>query len=350
MRVAAVAGLALALAGGCGGGSAAPDRSVEQPGPYAAGTRRLVATDAARGRTLTMQAWYPTDAVATDVAIETLEEEPHRTQYAELLAAAPACPSRTLPVALDAAPAAGPFPGVVISHCHDCTRLSNATTAIRLATHGFVVISVDHADNTLWDHLAGNEASLDSAFLEVRAGDARFALDQLLASDLPVDPAHLGVLGHSFGAVTAGRVAQLDPRISAAAALCAPMENPLIRGVTLAELPQPLLFVVAGEDNSITEFGNTLIRNNYRDAPHAAWKLELADAGHWSVSDLDGLVDIFQAGCGDGERQTDGTPFTYLDPEVGRGTAAAYATAFFRATLAGDEGARAYVDQAEHHD
>ena len=69
------------------------------------------------------------------------------------------------------------------------------------------------------------------------------------------DLTHVGVLGHSFGAVTAGRVAQLDTRFSAAAALCAPMENPLTPGVTLADIHVPLMFVVAIEDNSITEFG-----------------------------------------------------------------------------------------------
>jgi dienelactone hydrolase len=250
--------------------------------------------------------------------------------------------------AIDAAPAAGAFPLVLFSHCHNCTRLSNATTAARLASHGFVVLAVDHADNTLWDHLAGHDADLDSAFLEIRAADVRFVLDRVAAGETPVagtaDLARVGVFGHSFGAVTAGRVAQLDDRIRAAAALCAPMENPLIQGVMLAEVEQPLLFVVAQEDNSITELGNLLVRTNFRDAPGPAWKLEVADAGHWSVSDLDGLVDIFAPGCGDGIRQTDGAPFSYLDPPTGRALAAAYVTAFFRATLTDDAGARAYLE------
>jgi predicted dienelactone hydrolase len=294
------------------------------------------------------------------VAIEALEGEPVRAQYAGLLAAAPACPARSARVAIDAAVAPGSFPLVLYSHCHNCTRLSNATTAARLASHGFVVLAVDHAENTLWDHLAGNDVSLDSVFLEVRAADVRFVLDRVAAGETPVaaavDLERVGVFGHSFGAVTAGRVAQLDDRIGAAAALCAPMENPLIQGVTLAELREPLLFLVAQEDNSITELGNLLMRNNFRDAPGPAWKLEVADAGHWSVSDLDGLVDIFAPGCGDGVRQTDGEAFVYLDPETGRAIAAAYVTAFFRATLDGDAGAREYLESeavgvaADRHD
>jgi len=51
-------------------------------------------------------------------------------------------------------------------------------------------------------------------------------------------------------------------------------------------------------------------------------------------------------------------PFTYLDPATGRSIAASYATAFFRATLNGDEGATAYLAEgfpddvvgAEHHE
>jgi dienelactone hydrolase len=352
--------LALVALVACGS-SAAPDTSVEQAGSRHVATTSFVVTDAARARTLTVQAWFPTEAAETDTPIEMLEADPLRSQYMGLLTAAPSCPSRTLHVALDGTAAAGPFPVVLFSHCHNCTRLSNATTAIRLASHGFVVLAVDHADNTLWDHLAGHDASLDTAFLEVRAGDVRFVLDQLAAGATPVsaiaDLAHVGVFGHSFGAVTTGRVAQLDSRVAAAAALCAPMENPLIPGVSLAALHQPLMFVVAVEDNSITEFGNKFIRDNFRDAPGTAWKLEVPDAGHWSVSDLDGLVEIFKPGCGDALRQTDDTAFTYLEPSTGRAIAAAYVTAFFRATLKGDDGARAYLDatsrfglHTDHHD
>ncbi|MEO8700931.1 MAG: hypothetical protein ABI867_12860, partial [Kofleriaceae bacterium] len=104
--------------------------------------------------------------------------------------------------------------------------------------------------------------------------------------------------------------------------------------------------VVAVEDNSITEFGNKFIRDNFTAATVPAVKLEVPDAGHWSVSDLDGLVDLFAPGCGAAQRQTDGEDFEYLDPEAGRAIAAAYATAFFKANLQDDAKARAYVEAA----
>ena len=348
----------------CGSDPGVPfDLTVEQPGGWGVGTTRFMVTDATTSRTLVEQAWFPTPAAVTAADITTLEAAPLDAQYTQLLAAAPSCPSRTLPVAVDGPVGTGTFPLVLISHCHSCTRLSNATTAIRLASHGFVVVSVEHAGDTLWEHLAGHDANLDSGELEVRAQDVRATLDAVVAGTTPIsgmaDLAHVGVLGHSFGAVTAGRVAQLDTRITAAAALCAPMENPLTPGVTLAEIHVPLMFVVAIEDNSITEFGNKFIRDNFTAATTAATKIEIPDAGHWSVSDLDGLVDIFAPGCGEAMRQTDGSDFTYLDPPTGRNIAASYATAFFSATLLDDAGAASYLRSAspsfgaldvQHHD
>jgi hypothetical protein len=105
--------------------------------------------------------------------------------------------------------------------------------------------------------------------------------------------------------------------------------------------------MVAVEDNSITEIGNKLIREqNFAKATGPAWKWEVADAGHWSFSDVNGAADNLMAGCGMGTRQTTGDPFTYLDPPTGRAIAAAYVTAFFEANLLGQAGARDYLDGA----
>lgn len=351
---------AVLVASGClvgcddGGAAAAPDLSLEAPGPHVVGTTRIDLTDDARGRALPLQVWYPAapGSTATELPIETLEEEPNRSAYAALLAAAdPACATRTLRAARDATPDPGPFPLVVISHCHECTRWSTATVAARLASHGIIAAAVDHTGNTLWNQRAGDGLPLDESTLAIRAGDVRFAIDRLAlgGGGVPggitgaIEPLAIGVMGHSFGAVTAGKVAQDDGRVGAALALAAPMANPLLPGVSIDAIDVPLGFLVAREDNSISELGNDFIRNNFAAAGPGAWKGELADAGHWSVSDLAGVVDAFAAGCGSGTRQTDGQPFTYLPAVEGRAITAAYATAFFRAHLEGDAGARAYL-------
>jgi len=328
------------------GSSPAPDLSVETSGPYAVGTHATTLTDAARSRTLTVQLWFPTDAAAVDTPFDQLELGSNQATYASLLATAPSCPTRSLTVAVDAQPASGSFPVVVFSHCHSCTRLSQASTAARLASHGFIVAGVDHAGDDLWSHLAGSDGPLTSDELEVRAADVRFLLDQVPSLIASGDTTHAGMFGHSFGGVTAGRVAELDSRIAAAAAIASPMENPAIPGVTLANIHVPLLFVVALEDNSIGDLGNQFIAKNFGSAASPAYKLEVPDAGHWSFSDEDGLVPAFAPGCGSGIRQTNDEPFTYLDPPKGRAIAAAYVTAFFLATMKDDAGARAYLESA----
>ncbi|MEZ4399919.1 MAG: dienelactone hydrolase family protein [Kofleriaceae bacterium] len=351
-----------AAAAGCGGDAVAPplDVGVEAAGPYPVGTTTVTLADAARGRDLPTQLWYPADEVARAAAaagfpIEELEAGANRTTYAALLAAAaPTCPTRTAHAARDAAPAGGRFPLVVMSHCHACTRFSTMTVAERLASHGFVVLAVDHVGNTLWDQQAGTGLPLDASTLALRVGDVELAIAAAVAGAAPIPPAvaamidgdRLGLVGHSFGAVTVGKVAQDDARVDAALALAAPMENPLLPGVTVAAIGRPLGFVVALEDNSITALGNELIRTNYERATGGAWKAEVADAGHWSVSDLVGVVPAFAPGCGAGTRQTDDQAFTYLDAATGRGLTAAYATAFFKAYLEGDAAGLAYLDAA----
>jgi hypothetical protein len=101
----------------------------------------------------------------------------------------------------------------------------------------------------------------------------------------------------------------------------------------------PFLFLVAREDNSIGEIGNILIRSEHGSISTPSVRVEVDDAGHWSFSDLAGLVPMFAAGCGEGVRQTAaGESFTYLDATVARDVAADAATAFVAAHLLEDAG------------
>lgn len=368
--------LAAALAGalaGCGDDTApAPPAAppgetyaVEAPGPHPVGRATIAIEDAARSRSLRVEIWYPAaeSARAAAEAGHPLEdfaaEGAEREQLAALVAAAPDPGTRRRVHAAAGAPPAegGPFPVAAFSHCYNCTRFSIASVAERLASHGVAVVAPDHTGGTLFDDLAGNAAPLDAEFLEVRAGDLVFSLDRALdpaAPELPedlrgrLDPDRVGVFGHSFGGVTAGRVLMEDARPRAGLALAVPMENPLLPGVAVAEIHVPLFFMVATEDNSIGELGNGFIRQNYEDANPPVMKAEVKDAGHWSFTDICGIVEGFDAGCTDDDaRQTiPGEPFTYLPIEEARGIAAAYTAAFFLATLTDDEAARDYLSRS----
>lgn len=328
--------------------TAAPDA----PGPHAVARSRRLWTDAARDRTLPVEIWYPTAQAAgapDDIASFALDDE-EATLLLELLDGSPEGCARTDYAGGERGAIAAPLPIAVISHCHECTRWSLASVAERLASHGWLVAAPDHVDNTLRNQVAGDGVALGGPFLITRGEDVGFVLDRLLAADaeLPggaqVDASRVGLVGHSFGAVTSGWVAQRDARVGAVVAIAAPIENPLLPGVTAAEVTTPLLFLLALEDNSIQAIGNTLIRNNFNALGGPAALLEIPDAGHWSFSDINGLVPAFLAGCGEGTRQSRRSEtFTYMDPVAGRELAASWATAWLEEALRDNEAAREFL-------
>ncbi len=288
-------------------------------------------------RELPTTVWYPSSASATSVLLPSLAEQ--ETTYAALLHDAPAdCPTRALPMAVQGAVAEGVHGLVVFSHCHTCLGISGATIAARLATHGWVVAAPDHVGNTLFDELRGAAGEVDNATLDLRSTDVQAVLDAVLSGNagpagLKVDPDRLVAAGHSFGAMTAGRVLADRPELAAGVYLAAPPTNPLYATADVATLDRPAMFVIAQEDNSITELGNSLLRTNLAASSLPALGIEIADAGHWSVSDLVGLVPDFDPGCGDGLRQTDGSAFTYADPATMRASTATEVLTFLEAVV-----------------
>ncbi len=323
---------------GGSGGAALPDFTV--PGPAAVGVLTTSLTDSARARTLPIEVWYPAVSAGTASAVLDFETNPdRRSALSTLLDAAPAaCVAKTTTATRDAAAVAGTYPIILYSHCYTCTRWSAYAVMERLASHGFVVVAPDHEGDTLFDLLAQAPSPLDNALVDVREADIRFVLDQVLAGEaLPAgvtaNASEIGMLGHSIGSITAGRVAQNDARIGAVAGLAAPMENILYGQVSMASITVPLGLLLATEDNSVGVPGNLFIRENFSKANTPAYKIEILDAGHWSVTNIAGLIDGFAPGCGDGIRQTNGQPFTYVSVASANGYAGTFVTAFFAGEL-----------------
>jgi predicted dienelactone hydrolase len=339
------------------------------PGPFVVGNTRFVLP--AGDRSLQVEVWYPADAAAAADAAkgqpiaEFVADGPDRIAFDDLLAKlSPAGKIGTrlqTSSALDAALAdGGPWPLLVFSHCHSCVRFSAFSIAEHLASHGFIVAAPDHTGNTLFDELAGNSADIGEEFLKVRRADLGAVIDAMLDAKSSVVPAPLlgmsdatrvGALGHSFGAATVGRLAQEDPRVRAAMPIATPIENPFFPGNKIADIHVPLLSILAEEDNSIGALGNNLIASNFKIANPPIRLVEVRDAGHWNFTDICGLTDGFSPGCGEGVRQTmPGEAFTYLDIEVGRGIARAYAVAFFDRYLRDAADAAAYLDAPDPAD
>ena len=344
----------------------AGDDRYERAGPHPVGYTTFSATDPTRTRTLRVSIWYPADdsaRAAATTGTKTEELEPpgaDRDTLGKLIEKSPdGCTRKRTLVAIDAPPiAAGAIPLLAYSHCHGCTRWSSFSIAERLASHGFAVIAPDHAGNTLYDHLAGHDAPLDGATLAMRAADVRFtldfALDAVTPSSLPpslrgrFDQTKVGVLGHSFGAATTGAVLTLDARAKAGFAIAAPFENALLPPTKMADVHVPVFFLLAKEDNSISEIGNGLIRQNFKIGNPPLFLAEVEDAGHWSFSDLCALGgDSFTPGCGVAQRQTDSIEtFAYLDNDGARALAASYAAAFFAGELLDDADGKAFIAAA----
>lgn len=333
----------------------------DAPGPHPVGNRRF--TVESGGRSLTVEVWYPADPAAAAAAAagqpiaDFVAPGPDREAMDALLAGlSPAGVIGTRLQTRSAFEAAiadgGPWPLLVFSHCHGCVRFSAFTLAEHLASHGFIVAAPDHAGNTLFD----NTALIGEDFLVTRREDLQAVLGAMLADAAAVPPGFLGqvdagrvgALGHSFGAATVGRLLQDDPRVRAAMPIAAPVENLLFPGTSLAAIDRPMLLLRALEDNSIGALGNELMVSNFGSANPPVWRIDVADAGHWSFSDICGLTDDLAAGCGEGIRQTiPGEGFTYLDIDVARTIAGAYALAFFDLHLRGNADAAAVLASAE---
>jgi dienelactone hydrolase len=227
-------------------------------GPYPVGTTILDLTDQSRAdpfssdpasrREVVVQLWYPAAPSSKPWARYMRWREAGLAHlYAPLLRTH----SRQ-----DAPVAAGPapFPVLLFSHRWNGQRTQNTTLAEDLASHGYVVASIDHPGNAARVLLADGKLVRGSESLEgpqesgasveeriafwnrslrLWAADSHFVLDRLAQKSADaadrfyghLDTAHAGAFGHSFGGATAlalcgpgagGSSGTSDPRIQAA--------------------------------------------------------------------------------------------------------------------------------------
>lgn len=175
------------------GAEPAPEPAADpsQPGPYAVGVHTLEVTDP-RGKSLVVEVWYPASpepgAEPATYPPTTLSASAVRDAVADLRGA--------------------PYPLLGFSHGFGGIRFQSVTLVEHLVTHGYVVVSPDHARNTFLDL---DEDAVPEVVLE-RPDDVRYSIDAVAAAaqagEAPlggiVDSAdEWAVLGHSFGAYTA---------------------------------------------------------------------------------------------------------------------------------------------------
>jgi len=157
---------------------------------------------------------------------------------------------RTVPVRVYYPKAGGgPLPVILFSHGLGGTRDGYAYLGRHWASHGYVSVHLQHtgSDDAVWRGKANpmqamREAAAGPRNAIDRAGDVRFAIDRLEATDRDTPPlkgrldlARLGMAGHSFGAHTTlavagqtyipllGKPKTADPRVKAAIPMSAPV-------------------------------------------------------------------------------------------------------------------------------
>jgi hypothetical protein len=264
--------------------TAAPTTTTTRPAPaptaWRVGVRTMTFVDTTR----------PTGAAGSDPG------EPSRTLPTLILYPSDGPP--TAPAASDLPPAihGGPFPLIVFAHGYDSSPEVYATLLDSWAGSGYVVAAPAFPRS-----LAGGP--LDENDVNNQPGDVSFVIGRILAGALPkglVNPARIGVAGHSDGGVTAVGVGYdtccHDPRVSADVVMAGD-EHDFPGGHYFAGGSPPLLVLQGDHDESNDA---SLGQQLFHDAPSPKYLVMLLNGSHLEpfTTDLAHLAVVQQATIG----------------------------------------------------
>jgi Platelet-activating factor acetylhydrolase, isoform II len=339
-------------------------------GPHRVGTRILYMVDPARDaagerrpgsqRELMVQLWYPAEPVRGRREVyRRRAETTFKSSYQSVLRTHSL---RDAPLLASAAPC----PLLIFNPAWTGQRTQSTFLMQELASHGFVVASIDHTcysglvafpDGRVLDghmapalgdftHLSVAEGlELGDQFVRILAEDVIFVVDRMNAlKDDPqsawhmrLDMARVGALGHSVGGAAAAEACYLDPRIGAALnldgwtfgeVLRAGLRKPwmVIYGKGIEVEPRDLIAQPEGAQRYWQ-----MNRENYaaveaRMREHGGTWLTIRGASHWNFSDRP-LYSPLRS------RTTAGT----IRPERAYAIICEAARAFFTAAFAGEE-------------
>ena len=308
--------LALPWIAACGGAtSATPAEPYDLEGPgHPVGVMTLDLVDASRegGRRLPTEVWYP--ALRAEGTPESTVDG--------------------APVAHRGAPAlrkGAPWPVIVFSHGHRGVPGQSTFLTHAWASRGYVVAAMAHTGNTTLDNQGTEQSAIH------RPDDASFVLTQVLdgadgALVGLVDPARVGLAGHSFGAWTTLVTTAADDRFKAALPISpGRSETP---GVT-KELGVPTMIIIGTE-----EAGDryTQAKELYERLGPPRYLVGIEGAGHGAFTDVCGHIDT-------PELTQDGCSPQWRDPDDVQAVTRRLAVPFFDHYVAGVAGAAALFDE-----
>jgi len=243
--------------------------------------------DARDGRSLTVEAWYPTDQHGSTP-----------TRY-DLLPGV----GFDSPIGIESStPSAGRHPVIVWSHGRTGLRHIYTKLCEGLAANGYIVVSADHTGDTLFDWLTG--ANVDDVTNErQRLGDVRHLIDATLAGHIaPISPTHVDessvfVAGHSYGGLTAiishTGIHGLDGDVRIRAIAGAQAYTRTLSNELIDQISVPALLLVGTGDTTTppsTDADPLWSRLAARDDRHR--RVDLAHGGHQACSDFSYYMEV----------------------------------------------------------
>ena len=341
----------------------APDPSQWGPFPVGVTTTSLDLYDhLGHPRTINIEIWYPTTDDFADGPFEAIDFytdapddlKPIVEVYEEQL------PDIEVPVTRESPPRRGdgPYPLIIFSHGAYGIRFQSVFYTVPLASHGYVVASMDHTGNVLYDLLRAEGYNLDDMVLSAldRPYDAVMTTTLMTTrnetkGDLlegMIIPEQIGISGHSFGGFTSLVTAMLDPRIKAAVPQ-APASSFLgIMGYDLADFPCPVMLQGASLDGTLDP--DIELTPAYGKLPPPKFLFELKTGGHFTYSDICMLDLLFIANSlgieGADNALDDGCAEFNLSTEIAHPMINQFAIGFFNYYLRGSTGSLKYFDEA----
>ncbi|GIF77846.1 alpha/beta hydrolase family protein [Asanoa siamensis] len=290
LLTAALAAGVLAPLGGAARAAAAPGLTLPRPtGPHRIGTVALHLVDRSRldplagpglHRELMAAVWYPASAGGPRYPLTPWMADAPLRLYLEAGGFAPDVASSPMSSGHYGAPvlrSRGRLPVVVYSHGNNSCRADNTILVQELASHGYVVVTVDHTYDgytqfpdgrltvpteesfTPWDSTHDILFVLDR-IADLAAGRNPDAAHRPLPAGLgaAIDPRNIGMFGWSKGATATALVMGEDQRVRAGLSLDGPMQSqPPVTG-----LDRPFMLMTAEfnrtAEESVEEFWSQL--------------------------------------------------------------------------------------------